>query len=164
MTDDAEAYAALFIDIWRETYAGLMPAERLDALGLAPVAARMRAFFDDPGNPPTLGAFDGTDLVGWARAGTPRDDDAPCDVELWSLNVARRARGTGVARRLLDHAIEGRHAYLWVVAGNARALRFYEREGFVTDGDRRWEPTDQTHELRMRRRVDTTAVPEACDA
>lgn len=161
---DAEAYAILFIEIWRETYADLMPAERLDALDVARAAARMRAFFDDSEKPVTYGAFAGTELVGWVRAGAPRDDDAPCDLELWSLNVSRSARGSGVARHLMEFALSGRDAYLWVVDGNSRALRFYEREGFVTDGVRRWEPNDQTHELRMRRRASESVAMDSVDA
>lgn len=149
--DEAEVYARLLIDVWRETYEGLMPAERLSALELGPVAAGVRRMLDDPSVPPTHAAFRADALVGWARAGEPRDDDAPDDVELWSLNVARAARGSGVAQRLMETAIDGRAAYLWVVEGNDRALHFYEREGFVRDGARRWEPDDRTHEVRMRR-------------
>nr|WP_300150806.1 GNAT family N-acetyltransferase [Propionicimonas sp.] len=43
--------------------------------------------------------------------------------------------GTGLANALLELALpDGMAAYLWIVAGNDRAWRFYERHGFVGDG------------------------------
>lgn len=156
--DDAEAYARLFIGIWRETYDGLMPAERLSALELGPVADRTRRMLADPDLPPTIGALRDGALIGWARAGDPRDDDAPHDVELWSLNVARSVRGTGLAPRLMESALRSHAAYLWVVEGNERARRFYRRQGFVEDGARRWEENDRTHEVRMVRPAGTAGV------
>lgn len=153
--DDAEAFAQLFIEIWRETYDGLMPAERLSALELGPVVERTRRMFDNPAYPSTLGAFRDGILIGWARAAAPRDDDAPLDVELWSLNVANSMRATGVAQYLMENALQGGPAYLWVVEGNERARCFYRRHGFIDDGARRWEQTDRTHEIRMVRHADT---------
>jgi len=49
--------------------------------------------------------------------------------------------GSGVAGALHDRAMTGMHelgateATLWVVAENARARRFYEREGWSADGE-----------------------------
>lgn len=155
---DAQTYAELLIAIWRETYNGLMPAERLSSLELGAVTNQARRMLDDPNGPSTLGAFRGDALVGWARAGEPRDDGAPLDLELHSPNVAREARGTGVARHLMENALGGRSAYLWVVEGNERARSFYHRSGFRDDGERRWEETDQTHEVRMVRLADATVL------
>lgn len=61
------------------------------------------------------------------------------DDELEQLFVAAPARGTGVAAALLDHGeqqIAAGHdrAWLSVVAGNTRARRFYERQGWSDGG------------------------------
>jgi GNAT superfamily N-acetyltransferase len=61
------------------------------------------------------------------------------DDEIEQLYVAQGARGTGVAAGLLEHgewSIAGRHTLAWlaVVAGNARARRFYERRGWRDAG------------------------------
>jgi ribosomal protein S18 acetylase RimI-like enzyme len=60
--------------------------------------------------------------------------------EVEQIYVAAEHRGSGVADALLADA-EGRiaatghtHAWLAVVAGNARARRFYERRGWSDDG------------------------------
>jgi len=60
--------------------------------------------------------------------------------EVEQVYVAPSHRGTGVAAALLADAErqirEGGHRRAWlaVVAGNARARRFYERSGWVDDG------------------------------
>jgi GNAT superfamily N-acetyltransferase len=60
--------------------------------------------------------------------------------EVEQVYVAAAHRGTGVADNLLADAERRirmgghRRAWLAVVAGNARARRFYERRGWVDDG------------------------------
>lgn len=59
--------------------------------------------------------------------------------EIEQLFVAREARGSGVATALLEHgeatvALLHDAAWLAVVAGNARARRFYERQGWRDAG------------------------------
>ena len=61
------------------------------------------------------------------------------DDEIEQIFVDRSARGSGAAVALLRHGeqtIAGDHATAWlaVVAGNARARRFYEREGWYDAG------------------------------
>ena len=84
------------------------------------------------------------------------------------LFVDATVRGTGVAARLLDHgeAVVGEtfeRAWLAVVPGNARARRFYERQGwtdagpydnpaFTRDGTTILVPT-RRYEKRVGRRV-----------
>ena len=60
--------------------------------------------------------------------------------ELEQLFVADAARGTGTAAALIDRgeqqiAREHDRAWLAVVAGNVRARRFYERQGWVDRGE-----------------------------
>jgi len=76
--------------------------------------------------------------------------------ELRSLYVGPEAWGAGTAQRLQESALDaarGRgatEALLWVVEGNARARRFYEREGWAPDGETRASPLGPT-EVRYRR-------------
>ncbi len=62
----------------------------------------------------------------------------PAKRELVSMWVAPTLRGTGVAARLVAAVVEaaGEQAVvLRVMSDNAAAVRFYERQGFVLDGD-----------------------------
>jgi GNAT superfamily N-acetyltransferase len=76
--------------------------------------------------------------------------------ELSALYVVPEEWGSGVAGALHDEAVAGMRelgateAILWVVEGNARARRFYEREGWSADGETKLSMFD-IRELRYRR-------------
>jgi GNAT superfamily N-acetyltransferase len=80
------------------------------------------------------------EIVGVATVGPYRDDPTAERGELWMINVLPTAWGIGVGRQLLSAASDRlvelgfEAAMLWVVKGNARARRFYEREGWTPDG------------------------------
>ena len=66
--------------------------------------------------------------------------------EVEQVYVGAAHRGSGVAATLLaeaEHRVADRHEVAWlaVVAGNARARRFYEREGWADEGDLPYEVT-----------------------
>ncbi len=119
---DIEAIAAIWHDGWRDGHLGHVPDGVLAHRTLEGFRRR---------TPPRLGqttvATVDDEVVGFV---TLAED------EVEQLYVVPAARGTGVAVTLLDHA-EGvlsrtyDRAWLAVVAGNARARRFYERRGWV---------------------------------
>ena len=86
---------------------------------------------------------DGT-AVGFVWTGPCRDTEDTQDLvdsgELYAINVAPRYWGSGVGTALLKTAHESlaaqgfSHAVLWVVAGNVRARRFYDRAAWAFDG------------------------------
>lgn len=52
-----------------------------------------------------------------------------------TLYVMPEMRGEGLGQLLMDAVLpQHQDAYLWVIDGNAGALRFYERNGFRLDG------------------------------
>lgn len=79
------------------------------------------------------------------------------DVEITSMWVAPAARGEGLARLLLEVAIEwassrAESVSLWVTRGNAPAQRLYEATGFIETGDHKPLPSDPCKdEIRMTR-------------
>ena len=150
--DDAEEAGAVHIRIWQEAYAGLMPADYLSALDPARAGERRRVRVLHPG--PGVSewvARDEQGVVGLAASGPPRDDDPPVDLELYAINVLRRAHGTGLANDLMAHAVGDRPAYLWVLEGNDRAIAFYRKHGNVDEGGRKPEPDTGVLEVRMAR-------------
>ena len=55
--------------------------------------------------------------------------------EVYTVHVDSALHGSGVAQGLLDTVLRpGASAELWVWSGNARAQRFYRRNGFEPDG------------------------------
>jgi ribosomal protein S18 acetylase RimI-like enzyme len=150
--DDAERIAPVHLQVWQEAYAGLMPDDYLAALD--PVVAghhrRDRILHPAPGAREWV-ARDEEGIVGMAASGPGRDDDAPEDLELYAINVLRRAHGTGLADELIAHAIGDHPAYLWVLEGNDRAIAFYRRHGFSDEGGRKPEPDTGVVEIRMAR-------------
>lgn len=69
-----------------------------------------------------------------------------------SDRIARRTEvhGRGVGHALLHEAIGTAPAYLWVLDGNDRAIRFYERQGFRLDGATKTEPVGVEHRMVRR--------------
>ena len=127
---------------WQFAYRGLMPQPFLDALSAKADAERRRARFgqgDD--SVVNLVATRSAELVGWAAFGPYRDGELRTgDAELYALYLDPKHVGTGAGRALMQEALRRAaalghdHVYLWVVRGNARARRFYERAGFRADG------------------------------
>lgn len=139
---DADALGRVHVEAWRAAYAGMMPDDFLASLDPAKRAARWRERLGaSTKDRATFVALDETNaLVGFVSVGPARDGG---DGELYAINVAPRAWGTGAATALLARAVEAlrvlghREAILWVLRQNARARRFYEREGWRQTGDRR---------------------------
>jgi GNAT superfamily N-acetyltransferase len=151
--EDAEALTDLHLDVWEEAYADLMPAA-VFAERRARRAERVeswRTIFESGSSDNLLAWSDGR-LVGFSGTGSGRDDPAEGlpPLELMGLYVRASTYGTGVGFALLREAIGDADAYLWVLDGNDRAIRFYERQGFRFDGTTK--PEDVGLERRMVRR------------
>lgn len=152
---EAERLGELHVAVWRDAYAGLLPQHVLDALDPAARAERWRAIAArvDPdgrdGAVRWLVARWSGSPVGMIGVGAPRDDDPPAPRELWVLNVAREHRGRGAAQALMASGLPPGPAYLWVLAGNARAIDFYAKHGFRLDGTEKYDAAQEGVDLRM---------------
>jgi ribosomal protein S18 acetylase RimI-like enzyme len=148
---DLEEMGRVHVQVWREAYAGLLPDDYLAGLDPSLGPARWRERF---GTLPEVSwwiARDEEGIVGLATSGPPRDDDPPVPLELYAINVLRRAHGTGLADDLLARTVGDRPAYLWVLEGNDRAIAFYRKHGFSDEGGRKPEPATGVVEIRMAR-------------
>jgi GNAT superfamily N-acetyltransferase len=131
---DAEALAHLHLDVWDDAYTGLMPQGILDDRR-SRAAERVERWRDILDQDPDVFLAESEDgLIGFAASGPGQDNDVDTDLELRSLYVRAVWWGTGVGYALFEEAIGDRAAYLWVLASNERAIRFYERQGFRLDG------------------------------
>jgi ribosomal protein S18 acetylase RimI-like enzyme len=129
--EDAPAVAEIWRRGWRDGHLGNVPEELL--------AARTDSSFDTRAaerTGDTAVAVVGDAVAGFVVAGFVM----VVDDEVEQVYVAEEHRGTAVAAALLAEA-ERRvgatgheRAWLAVVGGNARARRFYERNGWIDDG------------------------------
>ncbi|WP_055525896.1 GNAT family N-acetyltransferase [Streptomyces graminilatus] len=154
--DDCDRVSEIRVRGWQHAYRGLIPQPYLDSLSAAEDAERRRTFFVGAGSEVVdLVAEQGGEVVGWACHGPYRDGEFRTDdAELYAIYVDAGRFGAGVGRALLGEAVRRcalaghRRMLLWVLKGNDRARRFYQRAGFMADGAE--EPFD----------VDGVAVPE----
>ncbi len=105
------------------------------------------------GGPRRYVAVLGEAVVGFAGAGSGRDDDIEIETELYALYVRKNLWGSGFGWRLLTAAIGAQDAYVWLLRANVRATDFYARQGFRADGAEKMEPSLGLPEIRMTRRV-----------
>jgi GNAT superfamily N-acetyltransferase len=139
LPEDAVRMGEVHVAVWREAYAGLMPAQFLAGLDPAVSAARFaeRLAAPEPGRVVLVGTADDR-VVGIASGGRSRDDPPEPPAEVYAVNVLAAHHGTGLGARLFEAVLDAvagdAPVSLWVAAQNARARSFYRRYGFTPDG------------------------------
>lgn len=136
--DDVRRIAEIHVETWRATYPGVMPQQLLDDLSVddreRDWASRLaRPEFD------VFVAEQDDAVVGFVTVG--RSWGVLGAGEVYAIYVVPAAQGTGAGRALMDAAVAALserwdEAILWVATENPRARRFYERYGWVADGER----------------------------
>jgi GNAT superfamily N-acetyltransferase len=149
VSGDAEALTRLHLDCWDDAYTGLMPQSILDARR-DDVPARVDRWRKVLATGHTSVAEHDDGLIGFVNA-SPGAELTGFELQLFALYVRAPWWGTGVGSALFDAAVGTRSAYLWVLEGNDRAIRFYERQGFRFDGTGQDE--DEGRHLRMVRKA-----------
>ena len=147
---DAAAVARLHVEVWRETYRAIAPADAYAALDETVRGRRWAEILaaPQPGRSVLLAESEGA-LAGFGMAGPPSDPAFGARAELRSLYIDRRFQRRGLGRLLLDRLRRDMAAAgypgvaLAVVVGNDRAVAFYEalggqRIGRMTDPGPLW--------------------------
>ncbi len=118
--------AAIWHDGWHEAHADLVPTSLTRLRTQDSFLPRVAEFADT-----TCVALMGEEVAGFCM--TKAD-------ELYQMYVTDWARGTGMARALIEdaeariHAAGHRTAWLACAIGNQRAMRFYEKSGWHNTG------------------------------
>lgn len=138
-TTDARAIAEVHVRAWQSGYAGIVPAEYLQALSVDKYEQMWRGLIER-GEPQILVAEEFGNALGWIAFGRCRDDGATGgDAEIWAIHVDPSQWRRQVGRSLCDQALARmrnesfRSVCLWVFPENARAVKFYESIGFRLD-------------------------------
>ncbi len=118
---------------WQETYDGLIDPNYLATVTLEKCTSIANRFPDN-----VLVAKDGDRVVGFAAYGSYRDNTLPDHGEIYALYVLREYQGRGLGYRLMCAAMKNLSKYpsvaLWVLKGNEKAIRFYQKYGYIFDG------------------------------
>lgn len=152
---DAAAMADIHRCSWLAAYTGLIPDEIIAAKNAGRPAMWTRVLSGPHGN--YLALVDG-EPAGLLGLFSPcRDQDLSEAGEIGGLYLYPRYWGCGAGRRMMDFALAtlaaNGHAVfsLWVLEGNVRARRFYEKCGFAFDGARK-EMADDASLMEVRYR------------
>ncbi|MGI5125657.1 N-acetyltransferase family protein [Pseudonocardia sp. CA-107938] len=141
---DADAIARVHVASWQAAYRGLLPDAVLDGLSVAESTQNWaeRLAGTQPGAHILVVEDEG--VIGFAAFGT-RPEGAPGERHLWAMYLDPAQWGRGAGRPLHAAMVDRMHAAgvhsatLWVLRGNERAIRFYERAGWSFDGTSKLE-------------------------
>ncbi|MGH3646785.1 MAG: GNAT family N-acetyltransferase [Micromonosporaceae bacterium] len=148
--EDCAGVARAHVASWQVGYRGLMPADFLAAQDPEARTQQRRDSWHDPDYAHVRGFVAEVDgqIVGFVNYGPYRKShdrgwaavDPNGGGEVYALYVDPDHWGCGAGAELLDAAVTDllqaaeTPVRVWSLTGNERALRFYRRHGFVSDG------------------------------
>lgn len=137
MPSDAAAMADIHMRSWSAAYAAIIDEEAI-ALANAKRPELWRRILSGS-HDAYIALSDGVP-AGLMSVHASRDADRPAAGEIGGLYLAPEYFGRGIGAQMMQFGLaelrrsEFREVILWVLAGNARARKFYEKCGFRPDG------------------------------
>jgi L-amino acid N-acyltransferase YncA len=133
---DAPGIAHVYVDSWRETYAGILPDAGLLKMSKSEHAAGWTRTIKAANlrNPVLVAADEDSNVYGFASAGPSRDRSLPYEGEVYTLYVAPGWTGQGIGTALLSRVFHlfskanCRGIVIWAL-GNNPSRFFYESLG-----------------------------------
>lgn len=131
--DDRNGKGYVHWKSWHETYTGLIDPAYMEKLTLEKCVDMAHRWPDN-----ILVAKDGDNVVGFVGYGKSSDDTLVDCGEVFAIYVLTDYHGQKIGYDLMNAAFEKLADYkkiaVWVLKGNDRAIKFYERYGFRFDG------------------------------
>lgn len=133
---DAAAIAEIYVDSWRETYAGLLPSSALIRMSKTDQARSWQRNLEQASlrSPIFVASDASSNLYGFVSAGPSRDASLRHDSEIYTLYVAPGFVGQGIGTALMSSVFRlfARSSYkgmiIWALAANPSRF-FYEAMG-----------------------------------
>ena len=138
---DAEAIARIYVETWREAYAGMLPDRVLLGMSRDRQMQAWRHSVLDPAQI-VIVAEEGGQILGFGSGGVSRRPSLPFAGEIYTLYVAPDHQRRGVGRAILAALLRGfsaagrTSAIVWALADNPSRF-FYEAMGahLVAEGN-----------------------------
>ena len=142
---DALGIATTKVRSWQAAYRGLIPQAYLDRLNPDEVALRAEKWISESVQEHHWVYEDSGSIGGWACTTMPARDSELNDEtgEVVAIYLLPEFWGQGIGDRLFQLCVQGlieqgaTSIILWMLEGNEQAHRFYERQGFTHDGQRK---------------------------
>jgi len=143
---DAKDIAQVHVETWQVAYRGQVPDHVLDGLSVEKRVETWRKTLLEKREHTFVAEVDHR-VVGFSYADTTRDEDKdPLVVgEIYSIYLLEEFWGEEMGAQLFEYALSNLNergfgeVMLWVLDGNKRARKFYEKMGFVADGAKKIE-------------------------
>jgi GNAT superfamily N-acetyltransferase len=156
---DALDIARVHVRSWQAAYRGLLAQEYLDSLHPEDRAPHYNFSHSDSQQPRTLIATENEAIYGFVTSMPAREPAMQGAAEIAALYIDPDHWANGIGQTLMKSACKYmvetgyKQAYLWLLAGNTRAERFYTQHGWQTDGTQKtaalWGVT--VHEILYQR-------------
>ncbi len=134
---DARAVASVHVASWRAAYRGLLPDDYLAGLSVEGRERQWAGILTQPLPGHVYVVELGGRIVGFTHVGPSGDTDAPpATAELYTLYLHPDVWGRGHGGELMEAALDRLSCdgyatvTLWMLSTNARARRFYLRQGW----------------------------------
>lgn len=135
---DADALGRVHVQVWRETYPGIVPQRVLDNLNEAERAVRWRSVIGAAAqNQFAWCAFEDDRMLGFCAGGPAREAALGMPGEIFVISILKAGQGRGFGRALMRAAANNlmnsgfKSAGLWVFVENHNARNFYRRIGGI---------------------------------
>ena len=141
--DDADAVGRVTALSWQAAYSGIVPDEYLAHITPESCAAKFREVLPQLPDAEFFLVFVENKPTGVFNLHTCRDGDTVDCGEIGVFYFLSEHWGRGYGAEAMVYALNRlkergfASAILWVLEENARARRFYEKQGFMTDGGRK---------------------------
>lgn len=161
--EDAKQIAVVYVKSWQAAYRGLLPDNFLDNLSVKQRTAYWQSVLSDRTKALPIYEED-SHIVGFVDCGHCRDEEIDQNRvgEIYASYLLPDAWGKGYGAALFNEALTilRQQNYeivsLWVLGGNQRAIRFYQRCGLRPDGVTRVETQPagiELHEVHYTRNI-----------
>jgi len=136
-TDDFDAIGEIYAKSWKTAYKGIVSQSYLDKLQ----GSRWSSVLAESQNDAFI-IVDSGKYIGTSSICAARDFEMTGWGEIISIYLLPEYFAKGYAEPLFNCAVNNllekgyKNIYLWVLEGNIRAQRFYEKQGFNKNGDK----------------------------